>query len=252
MKVISVINQKGGVGKTTSTYNISTLLAKKGYKVLMIDNDGQASLTLACGYNPLDLDLTMSNVYVNNTNITDCILETEIENLDLAPSTIKLTMAETALINTFARETVIKSRLSEIGNDYDFVLIDNPPHLGLLTINSLVASDYVIIPCATNSLATYALEDLFNTIEGIKKINRHIKVLGIVATMFDKRTNIDKQELQYMKDKYSVVGVVKSSVDGSKGLSKGLPTVEVLPKSDVSLQYIECTENILKLIGGDK
>ena len=252
MEIISVINQKGGVGKTTSTYNISTLLAKKGYKVLMIDNDGQASLTLACGYNPLDLDLTMSNVYVNNTNITDCILETEIENLDLAPSTIKLTMAETALINTFARETVIKSRLSEIGNDYDFVLIDNPPHLGLLTINSLVASDYVIIPCATNSLATYALEDLFNTIEGIKKINRHIKVLGIVATMFDKRTNIDKQELQYMKDKYSVVGVVKSSVDGSKGLSKGLPTVEVLPKSDVSLQYIECTENILKLIGGDK
>ena len=252
MEIISVINQKGGVGKTTSTYNISTLLAKKGYKVLMIDNDGQASLTLACGYNPLDLDLTMSNVYVNNTNITDCILETEIENLDLAPSTIKLTMAETALINTFARETVIKSRLSEIVNDYDFVLIDNPPHLGLLTINSLVASDYVLIPCATNSLATYALEDLFNTIEGIKKINRHIKVLGIVATMFDKRTNIDKQELQYMKDKYSVVGVVKSSVDGSKGLSKGLPTVEVLPKSDVSLQYIECTENILKLIGGDK
>lgn len=252
MEIISVINQKGGVGKTTSTYNISTLLAKKGYKVLMIDNDGQASLTLACGYNPLDLDLTMSDVYVNNTNISDCILETEIENLDLAPSTIKLTMAETALINTFARETVIKSRLSEIVNDYDFVLIDNPPHLGLLTINSLVASDYVIIPCATNSLATYALEDLYNTIDGIKKINRNINVLGIVATMFDKRTNIDKQELQYMKDKYSVVGVVKSSVDGSKGLSKGLPTVEVLPKSDVSMQYIECTENILKLIGGDK
>ena len=251
-KVIAVSSVKGGVGKTTSTYNISTLLAKKGYKVLMIDNDGQASLTLACGYNPLDLDLTMSNVYVNNTNISDCILETEIENLDLAPSTIKLTMAETALINTFARETVIKAKLSKIEYEYDFVIIDNPPHLGLLTINSLVASDYVLIPCATNSLATYALEDLFNTIEGIKKINHDIQVLGIIATMFDKRANLDKQELEYMKDKYSVIGTIKSSVDGSKGLSKGLPTVSVLPKSDVSLQYIECTKNILNLIGGNK
>ena len=250
MKVISVINQKGGVGKTTSTYNISALLVNKGYKVLMIDNDGQASLTLACGYNPLDLELTMSDIYVNNTNIIDCILETEIEGLDLAPSTIELTMAETALINTFARETVIKGKLLELKDEYDFVLIDNPPHLGLLTINSLVASDYVLIPCATNSLATYALEDLFNTIDGIKKINRGIQVIGIIATMFDKRANLDKQELDYMKDKYSVVGVVKSSVDGSKGLSKGLPTVAVLPKSDVTTQYIECTENILKMIGG--
>ena len=248
MKTISVINQKGGVGKTTSTYNIATLLANKGYRVLMIDNDGQASLTLACGYNPIDLELTMSDVYVNNTNIIDCILETDIDYLDLAPSTIKLTMAETSLINTFARETVIKSKLLEIKDEYDFILIDNPPHLGLLTINSLVASDYVLIPCATNSLATYALEDLFNTIEGIKKINHDIQVLGIIATMFDKRANIDKQELQYMKDKYSVVGTIKSSVDGSKGLSKGLPTVTVLPKSDVSMQYIECTENILKLM----
>lgn len=250
MKVISVINQKGGVGKTTSTYNISALLAIKGYKVLMMDNDGQASLTLACGYNPLDLELTMSDIYINNTSIMDCILETDIEGLDLVPSTIKLTTAETSLINTFARETVIKSKLYEIKDEYDFVLIDNPPHLGLLTINSLVASNYILIPCATNSLATYALEDLFNTIEGIKGINKEIEVLGILATMYDKRTNIDKEELEFMKDKYNVIGAIKSSIDGSKGLSKGLPTVVALPKSDITKQYIECTNKLLSLIGG--
>ena len=250
MKVISVINQKGGVGKTTSTYNIAALLTTKGYKILMIDNDGQASLTLACGYNPLDLEITISDVYMNHKEIISAILETDIEGLDLVPSTIKLTMAETSLINTFARETVIKTKLCKIEKEYDFVLIDNPPHLGLLTINSLVASDYVLIPCATNSLATYALEDLFNTIEGIKKINHDIQILGIIATMFDKRANLDKQELEYMKKNYNVIGTIKCSVDGSKGLSKGLPTVSVLPKSDVSLQYAECTDNILNLIGG--
>lgn len=252
MKVISVINQKGGVGKTTSTYNIATLLAIKGFKVLMVDNDGQASLTLACGYNPLDLEKTISDVYTNDEDLISTILETDIENLDLVPSTIKLTMSETLLINKFARETIIKTKLSKLNDEYDFVLIDNPPHLGLLTINSLVASDYVLVPCATNSLATYALEDLFNTIDGVGIINKDLKVLGIVATMFDKRTNLDKQELEYMKDKYNVVGTIKSSVDGSKGLSKGLPTVVVLPKSDISLQYMECTENILNLIGGVK
>ena len=250
MKVISIINQKGGVGKTTSTYNIAALLAMKGNKVLMIDNDGQASLTLACGYNPIDLETTITDVYVNGRELLESILETDVDGLDLVPSTIKLTMAETSLINTYAREMVIKTKLSKLKDEYDFVLIDNPPHLGLLTINSLIASDYVIVPCATNSLATYALEDLFNTIEGIKGINKDIEVLGIIATMFDKRTNIDKQELDYLKSEYCVIGTIKSSIDGSKGLSKGLPTVVVLPNSDISKQYQECAENILKMVGG--
>lgn len=251
MKTISVINQKGGVGKTTSTYNLATLLTLKGYRVLMVDNDGQASLTLACGYNPIDLEVTIADVYVNGANIQNCVLETNVEHLDLMPSTIRLTTAETSLINTYARETVLKNKLKSIENEYDFVLIDNPPHLGLLTINSLVASDYVLVPCATNSLATYALEDLFNTVESIKQINADLKVLGIIATMYDKRTNIDNEELNYMKDKYNVIGVIKSSIDGSKGLSKGLPTVVVLPKSDVSIQYKECLESILEAIRGE-
>ena len=251
MKTISVINQKGGVGKTTSTYNLATLLTLKGYRVLMVDNDGQASLTLACGYNPIDLEVTIADVYVNRANIQNCVLETDVEHLDLMPSTIRLTTAETSLINTYARETVLKNKLKSVENEYDFVLIDNPPHLGLLTINSLVASDYVLVPCATNSLATYALEDLFNTVESIKQINADLKILGIIATMYDKRTNIDNEELNYMKDKYNVIGVIKSSIDGSKGLSKGLPTVVVLPKSDVSIQYKECLESILEAIRGE-
>ena len=248
MKVISVINQKGGVGKTTSTYNIATLMSMKGKKVLMIDNDGQASLTLACGYNPIDLEGSILDVYIQGSHLSDIILETDIESLDLVASTIKLTTTETSLINAFARETILKNKLFEIQNDYDYVFIDNPPHLGLLTINSLVASDYILIPCATNSLATYALEDLFSTIEGIKQINTKIKVLGIIATMYNKRTKLDNDELTFMKEYYDVIGIIKSSIDGSKGLSKGLPTVVILPKSDVSVQYQECTNNILKLM----
>ena len=250
MKVISVINQKGGVGKTTTTYNIAALLAKKGYKVLMIDNDGQASLTLACGYNPIDLETTMSNVYVDGISIAEGILETEIANLDLIGSTIKLSTVETALINAFARETVLKNKLKAIEKEYDFVLIDNPPHLGLLTINALVASDYAMIPCATNPMSTYALDDLFGTLNTVKQINVDLKVLGIVATMYNMRTKLDNEELEFIKKKYNLLGVIKTSIDGSKGLAKGLPTVEVLPNSDVSKAYGECVENILKEMEG--
>ena len=248
MKVISVINQKGGVGKTTTTYNIATLLAKKNYKVLMIDHDGQASLTLACALNPIDLDLTMSNVYLENSELMDAALETDVDNLHIIPSNIKLTSAETALINAFARETILKNKLKKIADKYDYVIIDNPPHLGLLTINSLVASDYLIVPCATNPMSTYALDDLFSTVDTVQSINTNLKVLGIVATMYNKVTKIDNAELDYLKDNYTVLGVIKSSIEASKGLADGLPAVITSPKSELSKQYIETVENILNIM----
>lgn len=250
MKVISVINQKGGVGKTTTTYNLAAVLAGKGHRVLMIDNDGQASLTLACGFNPIDLDITMADVYIDNKKIANTVIETDVNNLDVAPATIKLTSAETLLINKYARENVLNKKLKEVSMNYDYVLIDNPPHLGLLTINSLIASDYVVVPCATNPLATYALEDLFNTIDEIKDINTKLKVLGVVATIYNKVAKLDNDELDYLRSNYEVIGIIKRSVDASKGLEQGLPAVQFNPKSDVSLQYKECAENILKAIEG--
>lgn len=250
MKTISILNQKGGVGKTTTTFNIATILANKGYKVLMIDHDGQASLTLACGFNPIEMEFNMSDVYSDKTDLLNMIIKTDIKNLDLASSHINLTSIETSLINELSRETILKRTLEKLENEYDYVLIDNPPHLGLLTINSLVASEYVLIPCSTNPLATYALPDLLDTIDEVKVINKELKVLGIVATMYNKATKIDNNELEYMKRNYNIVGIIKRSIDASKGLENGLSAYTINPKSDVSKQYFECTENILKEMKG--
>lgn len=249
MIVISVLNQKGGVGKTTVNFNIATVLAQKGYKTLMIDSDCQASLTLMTANDPLAIPKNICNIYDGTKHIKECIYKTPIDNLYIIPSSLALAKTETFLMSVnIGRERKIKKALAEIKDIYDFVLLDCPPALGLITINNLVASDYVVAPCEPTALSVYALDDLKDTVEDVKEINPKLKLLGVLINKYDKRIKKHTERIEELKSEFEIIGVIKSSVAAQKGIEEGIPAVISQPKSDVALAFVEATNKILEEI----
>lgn len=246
IKIIAFANQKGGVAKTTSTHNIGVALAQKGKRVLLLDLDSQASLTISTGIEPLDVEQNIITVLdKGKCDIRECIQKIN-DNLHIITSTIDLASLEMEMLSRASREKILDRALEPIKGEYDFILIDCPPQLSILTINALSCADGVIIPCKTDYLSYRGIEQLMETIAEVKElINPKLEVLGTIATLFNMRSNDDKDILNGLKEKYNVLGVVKMLVSAKKGIYDGLAVVEKEPKNDISIEYIRIADMII-------
>lgn len=200
MKVISITNQKGGVGKTTSAINISFYLAKMGYKVLIVDFDPQGNATSGLGVDKNSLGLTMSDVISGSVALKDVILETEFHKLKLAPSTPILANTEIELANVGGRFSRLREALKTVSDEFDYVILDCPPSLSLLTVNSFIASDFLILPVQAEFYAMEGLGQLLESMKLVKKgMNPNIELLGVLPTMVDSRTTLSGQVYEEIK-----------------------------------------------------
>ena len=200
MKVISITNQKGGVGKTTSAINISFYLAKMGYKVLIVDFDPQGNATSGLGVDKNSLGLTMSDVISGLVALKDVILETEFHKLKLAPSTPILANTEIELANVRGRFSRLREALKTVSDEFDYVILDCPPSLSLLTVNSFIASDFLILPVQAEFYAMEGLGQLLESMKLVKKgMNPNIELLGVLPTMVDSRTTLSGQVYEEIK-----------------------------------------------------
>ena len=199
-KIVSFSNQKGGVGKTTTCVNMAAYIAAEGKKVLLVDMDPQGNATTGLGFSKSSLEVSVYNVLIDDEKASDNIMKTEVPNLDLMPSNIDLAGAEVELVYKKSREKVLKNALADVRARYDYVMIDCPPSLGLLTINALACADSVIIPIQSEYYALEGLSQLMNSISLVKKqLNPALEVDGVVLTMFDSRSLISKQIAEEIK-----------------------------------------------------
>ena len=192
--ILTLANQKGGVGKTTTAVNLAAFLGKKKKKVLVIDLDPQGNATSGLGINKGELDGTIYDVIVNVVDIKDTIWESSADNVWICPTNINLAGAEIELVNVMSREQVLKNAIKPIKGEYDYIIIDCPPSLSILTINALTASDGIVIPIQGEYYALEGLTQLVDTINIVKKkLNKNLSILGVVLTMFDRRTQLTRQ-----------------------------------------------------------
>lgn len=245
--ILAIANQKGGVCKTTSCFTIGNVLADKGKKVLLIDMDPQASLTLACGVNELELKKAMHNVMTSDTHIEEILISVcGKENLFLAPASIDLAGAEMQLVAEHARELILKSKLNKVKEDFDVILIDCSPSLGILVANALTACDKVVIPCSADYLSYKGLTLLLNTINKIKVLlNPSIDILGVIVTMFAPRTLHCKEILEILQEDFNVLGTVGTSVKVKDAFLENKSITDTNPKHSIAKDYIKIVEEII-------
>ncbi len=249
-KIISIANQKGGVGKTTTTVNLSTILAKKGKKVLLIDADPQGNATSGLGVEK-DVSKSTYDILVNDTEIEETYQETIVKNLKVCPSNINLAGAEVELVSMLSREQRLKEKLNLVKDEFDYILIDCPPSLGLITLNAFTASDSVLIPVQCEYFALEGLGQLLNTINLVKKhLNKSLYVEGALLTMYDIRTNLSNQVVKevkkYFEDKVYKT-VIPRNVKLSEAPSYGMPITLYDPKSKGAKSYDKFAKEFLKI-----
>ncbi len=238
MMVIAIANQKGGVAKTTTAHNLGVALAAKGKRVLLIDLDSQASLTISVGLEPLEVERTIVDVLKKDgAPISECIKQLS-ERLHIVTSIIDLAPMEMELLSRASREKILDRALEPVLGAYDFILVDCPPQLSILTINALSCADGVIIPVKTDYLAYRGLTQLQDSIQEIQElINPGLKVLGVIATLYEKRVADDNEILAALKKEYNLLGVIKRLAVAKKGIYDGLAVVEQTPGSEISIEY---------------
>ncbi|MGI6668237.1 MAG: ParA family protein [Acetivibrionales bacterium] len=248
-KVIAIANQKGGVGKTTTAVNLSSCLAYKGKKVVIIDIDPQGNTTSGLGIDKNEVERSIYEIIINEEDIEEALLGTCIDNLFLCPSNINLVGAEVELVSVISRETRLKAAISNIRDKYDFILIDCPPSLGLLTLNALTAADTILVPIQCEYYALEGLSQLMNTVKLVQKhLNPSLDVEGVVLTMFDARTNLSIQVVEdvkrYFRNKVYRT-VIPRNVRLSEAPSFGLPIILYDPKSKGAECYLELAQEVI-------
>lgn len=248
-KIISIANQKGGVGKTTTSINLSTVLAKRSKKTLLIDADPQGNATSGVGIDQ-EIKLSIYDVLIDETEIKEAIIKTQIKNLDVCPSNIDLAGAEVELVSMMSREQRLKEKLDIIKNEYDYIIIDCPPSLGLITLNAFTASDSVLIPVQCEYYALEGLGQLLNTVNLVKKhLNKNLEIEGALLTMFDSRTNLAKQVVdevkKYFGDKVYKT-VIPRNVKLSEAPSYGMPIILYDARSKGAKCYDKLGKELIK------
>ena len=248
MKTIAIINQKGGVAKTTTTINLGAYLANKNKKTLIIDLDPQGNATSGLGVNRFDLPRCVYDGLINGVAISKLILKTNIKNLDLLPATIQLAGAEIEMVSMLSREFLLKNLVKDL-HGYDYVLIDCPPSLGLLTINALTAADQYIVPIQCEYYALEGLGQLLKTVNLIKKgLNPDLEILGALMTMYNSTVNLSAQVVSevkaYFKDKVFNT-IIPRNIRLSEAPSYGEPISTFAPGSKGGLAYEELAEEVI-------
>jgi chromosome partitioning protein len=247
MKIISMVNNKGGVGKTTSTVNLASALTKLNKKVLMIDLDSQASLSVYCNVEQNNIEFSIYNVMMDECEIEKAIITTDL-GIDLIPATIELSVAEMRLISKIGREYVLKNKLDDLKIKYDYVLIDNSPSMSIITVNSLTASKYLIAPVEPEYLSLKGLEVLMQSVSEIKKsVNKNLTFMGVIITMYNSVTLHHQEVVEVIKERYPIFNhFIKRSIKFSDASLANQSIIDFAgERFDGSNAYLEIAREVI-------
>ena len=248
-RIIAIANQKGGVGKTTTAINLSASLAGLGKKVLAIDMDPQGNMSSGLGVDKNEVEKTVYDLIIGNIGIEECIYEEVIENLDVLPSNIDLSAAEIELIGVDNKEYILRDEVNKVKEKYDFIIIDCPPALSMLTINAMTTSDSVLVPIQCEYYALEGLSQLIHTIELVQeRLNPELEIEGVVFTMYDARTNLSLQVVENVKDNLNqniYKTIIPRNVRLAEAPSYGMPINLYDPKSKGTESYLLLAEEVI-------
>lgn len=248
-RIIAIANQKGGVGKTTTAINLSSCLAEKGKKILAVDMDPQGNMTSGLGVDKGIVEKTVYDLIIGHAEIEDILIKDVLENLDVLPTNIDLSAAEIELIGIEDKEFVIKGAVEKIKNNYDFVIIDCPPSLSMLTINAMTTADSVLVPIQCEYYALEGLSQLIHTVDLVKsRLNPELEIEGVVFTMYDARTNLSLQVVENVKDNIRqnvYKTIIPRNIRLAEAPSYGLPINHYDSKSAGSDSYMRLAEEVI-------
>ena len=249
-RIIAIANQKGGVGKTTTAINLSSCLASFGKKVLSIDLDPQGNMSSGLGVDKDEVEYNAYDLIIGNAKIEDCICGNVIENLDVLPSNINLSAAEIELIGVDDKEYILRNAIDQVKDQYDFVIIDCPPSLSMLTINAMTTADSVIVPIQCEYYALEGLSQLIHTVELVKdRLNSKLEIEGVVFTMYDARTNLSLQVVENVKDNLQqniYKTIIPRNIRLAEAPSYGLPINKYDPKSTGAESYMRLADEVIE------